>query len=226
MKIRFDAARAGFALAAAVIGIGFVAIGGAVAAPFTNGSFENGTFVPDGNQTDVLGAGSTAMTGWTVTVHDIAWINGNQFGLAPSDGSKFLDLTSYGSGAGAGVEQTFDTVKNGSYTVTFDLGGGNGVSIAASAGSSSQTFTGASLSGATSWEQQSLSFVANGPSTLLSLVGTNSVGNYIGLDHVQLTFNGVVATTPLPGSVLMFGTALLGLGLTGWRRGAGGAPAV
>jgi hypothetical protein len=204
------------AVAAAVLF--YAGISGAQAAPFTNGSFEDGTFTPDGNQTDVLATGSTAMTGWTVTGHEIAWINaGNPFGLAASDGSKFLDLTSYGSGSGAGVEQSFDTVLNGQYTVTFDLGGGNGVSIDAGINGANQSFSGATLSTLTSWDSQTLNFIASGTTTLLSLVGTASANNFIGLDHVQVTFNGVAAT-PLPGSVVMLGTGLLGLGFAGYRR--------
>ena len=219
MRSSFAATRSGFALAVAAAAIAFAGGGGAQAAPFTNGSFEDGTFTPDGNQTDVLATGSTTMPGWTVTGHEIAWINaGNPFGLTASDGSKFLDLTSYGSGPGGGVEQSFDTVNHGQYTVTFDLGGGNGVSIAAGDNGGHQTFSGASLSTLTSWDSQTFSFVASGTTTLLSFLGTAQSNNYIGLDHVQVTFNGVAAT-PLPGSVVMIGTGLLGLGFAGYRRG-------
>jgi hypothetical protein len=205
------------AVAAAVLF--YAGTSGAQAAPFTNGSFEDGTFTPDGNQTDVLATASTTMPGWTVTGHEIAWINaGNPFGLTASDGSKFLDLTSYGSGTGGGVEQSFDTVVNGQYTVSFDLGGGNGVGIDAGINGVNQSFSGATLSTLTSWDPQTFNFVASGTSTLLSFLGTFQANNYIGLDHVQVTFNGVAAT-PLPGSVVMLGTGLLGLGFAGYRRG-------
>ena len=41
--------------------------------------------------------GSTVITGWTVTTGSlIAWIDTpNPFGVLPSDGTKFLDLTDY-----------------------------------------------------------------------------------------------------------------------------------
>ena len=59
-----------------------------------NGSFEQGAFVNQGNQTMSLAPGSTVITGWTVVTDATAWINaGNPFGLAASDGSRFLDLT-------------------------------------------------------------------------------------------------------------------------------------
>jgi hypothetical protein len=198
--------------------LGLLASTAAQAASFQNGSFEDpGLFTPDINQTYVVGVGdSSSMPGWTVAGHEIAWIhNGNPFGLAASDGAYFLDLTSYGSGAGGIVEQTFDTIAGGIYNVTFDLGGGVGVQIEAKAGGSDQVYTGVAL-GAASWESQVLSFVASGSSTLLSFKGITDVGNYIGLDHVQVAFTGV--TTPIPASVLMFGTALLGLGFVGHRR--------
>jgi hypothetical protein len=196
---------------------------GALAAPFTNGSFEDLTnFVNQGDDTESLGNGSTAMPGWTVTApsgHSIAWIGPtNPFGLTASDGGYLLDLTGYDSGGGAGVEQSFTTVQNGQYTVTFDLGGGNGVSIDGAVNGAHQTFSGGSLSTATSWDPQVMTFIASGTTSLLSLVGSTSVNNYIGLDHVQVTFNGLAAT-PLPGSVVMFGTGLLGLGFAGYRRG-------
>jgi Protein of unknown function (DUF642) len=224
MKSSFATTRSGLALAAAAVALAFAGTSGAQAAPFTNGSFEDGVFTPDGNDTDVLNTGSTTMTGWTVTGHDIAWIGPtNPFGLSPSDGSKFLDLTSYSLGTGGGVAQSFDTINHGQYTVSFDLGGGNGVSIDAGVNGGHQTFSGATLSTLTSWDSQTFNFIASGTTTLLSLVGTAQSNNFIGLDHVQIAFNGVAAT-PLPGSVLMFGTALFGLGILGWRKKDGLAP--
>ena len=101
--------------------------------------------VNQGDDTESLGNGSTAMPGWTVTApsgHSIAWIGPtNPFGLTASDGGYLLDLTGYDSGGGGGVEQSFTTVKNGQYTVTFDLGGGNGVGIDGAINGAHQTFS-------------------------------------------------------------------------------------
>ncbi len=48
----------------------------------SNGSFEAGGFVPNGDATMSLSAGSGAMTGWTVIGDSLAWIGvGNPFGL-------------------------------------------------------------------------------------------------------------------------------------------------
>jgi hypothetical protein len=62
-----------------------------------------------------------------------------------------------------------------------------------------------------------VSFVATGASTLLTFQGSAG-GNYIGLDNIAVTFTGVVDATPIPGSILMLGTGLLGLGFAGYRR--------
>lgn len=202
------------------VGLAFVGLllgSQAQAATFTNGSFEDGTFTPPSNDTVVVANGdSTTMPGWTVSgTHEIAWIGGsNPFGLLASNGDKFLDLTSYGFGPGGGVQQTFDTIGGKTYNVTFDIGGATGTQIVATAlGSGSGTFSATGIS--TSWTPQLLTFTATGSSTVLSFLGAAEAGfDYIGLDNVQVA----LAATPLPSSVLMLGTALLGLGLVGWRR--------
>ena len=90
----------------------------------SNGSFENGTFTPDGNQVDSLPVNSTTMTGWTVVNGSLAWINSpNPFGINAQDGSKFLDLTDYRDAAPfGGVLQTVSTCVGCGYQLTFYLG--------------------------------------------------------------------------------------------------------
>ena len=115
----------------------------------TNGSFELGTFVNDGNQTMILPLGSTTITGWTVVADQIAWINaGNPWGLSAQDGNKFLDFTAYPTGAPfGGVSQNITTIAGHQYVLSFYFGsytarwGGPPMSILASAGPASQTFT-------------------------------------------------------------------------------------
>ena len=87
-----------------------------------NGSFENtaGTFVNSGIGGDTgimdLLPGSTAIPGWIVldggSGHDIGWgMNGNNYGIAASQGSYALDLTGYAnSPAYSGVDQVVSTV--------------------------------------------------------------------------------------------------------------------
>jgi hypothetical protein len=183
----------------------------------TNGSFEDTThFVNQGNDTDSLAVGSTAMTGWTVTGGEpLAWIGpSNPFALtaSPSGGSYFLDLTDYNAGAPfSGVSQSIATTVGATYSLTFDLGSsqpyGLPDGVTASAGSHSQTFTSTnSGSQINLWQTESLSFTATGTSTAISIVG-NSGSNYIGLDNVSV----VQTAVPLPASAWLMLSGLLGL---------------
>src|SRR3954471_22203174 len=66
----------------------------------TNGSFELGTLVNDGNATQTFSAGPTSITGWSAVGRQVSWIEaGNPFFLSAEDGSRFLDLTAYITGA-------------------------------------------------------------------------------------------------------------------------------
>jgi choice-of-anchor C domain-containing protein len=92
---------------------GFLVPSGAVAAPFTNGSFEIG---PDPGSHITLGTGSTAISGWTVLA-DIDYIGTT---WTASDGARSLDLNALDAG---GISQTFDTFVGSEYEVTFDIAG-------------------------------------------------------------------------------------------------------
>jgi Protein of unknown function (DUF642)/PEP-CTERM motif len=171
-----------------------------------NGSFEEGAFVNQGNQTMSPGVGSTVISGWTVLTDATAWINaGNPFGLAASDGSRFLDLTNYSAGAPfAGMSQTFATTAGATYTLSFDLGGSNfwgrPDALIASAAGTSATFTTGPASTTTpnnDWYHESMTFTATGATTTLTLQG--SVGfNYIGLDNVSVALLSGPGPTPDP----------------------------
>ena len=200
---------------------------GAQAVTLVNGSFEDTTNFNDntGQDTDSLPGGSTSMTGWTVgSGHNVSWDGPtNPFGpggtaYPASNGSYFLDLTDYHDGAPYGsVSQTIATVTGQHYLVTFDLGSsslyGLPSGIQVSAASTTHNYL-STLLGPINWESESFAFVATGASTTLSFLG--SAGNAaIGLDNVAIT---EVAATPIPGSILLFGSALLGLGFAGYRR--------
>src|SRR5215471_4346756 len=95
------------------------------AAPIVlNGSFESGTLVNDGNQTQTFSAGPTAITGWAAVGRQVSWIDaGNPFFLSAEDGNRFLDLTAYNPGAPfGGVTQTIATDPGQQYLLTYFLG--------------------------------------------------------------------------------------------------------
>jgi choice-of-anchor C domain-containing protein len=100
------------AVSAACLGLFTVS---AEAIPFTNGSFEAGTFTA--NPFDTLGNGSTAMTGWVVGLNSIDWIGSY---WQPKDGNRSVDLSGNDLGS---ISQTFDTTAGQKYQVQFWLAG-------------------------------------------------------------------------------------------------------
>ena len=182
----------------------------------TNGSFELGGFVNQGNQTMVLNVGSTTITGWTVSTDQLAWIDaGNPWGLTAQDGTRFLDFTAYPTGAPfGGITQVLSTTVGEHYELSFELGsytrrwGGPPVSILASAGNASQTFTVSTASDESTWTPFSMLFTAVSPTTAVSLTGSAGF-QYIGLDNVSVVDVGGRSPVPEPQSAAL---ALAGLG--------------
>ena len=192
----------------------------------TNGSFELGTHTNDGNNTETFHTGATDMTGWTTVGADlrVSWIEDpNPFRLTAQDGQLFLDLTGYVAGGTSfgGVTQTIATTPGQAYALSFYLGsdtadwGGPPVSIRASAGGTSQTFTDSTVEPVSTWTLETLAFTATSSSTPITLLGTAGV-NYIGLDNVDVECvgaNGCAVGGPSVPEPMTLG--LLGLGLGG-----------
>lgn len=197
----------------ALISVLSLATVGAQANLLSNGSFEDGVFVNNGEGVMSLVAGSTVIPGWKVVTDTTAWIiNANPYQLSASDGDRFLDLTDYPSGAPfAGLQQTVATVVGGVYLLSFDLGSSNFYSrptaVTASAASSSQTFSSALTGGSSDWETFSMAFTAVSSSTVITLQGQTG-GSYIGLDNAVL----IQTAVPEPGAGAL---ALMGLGALG-----------
>ena len=181
----------------------------------TNGSFESGAFVNQGNDTMSLAPGSTVITGWTVVTDTTAWIGAtNPFGLSASNGSFFLDLTNYQAGPPfAGMSQTIATIPGATYSLSFDLGSstfwGRPDSISASAAGTLQTFTSPATGGNNDWQSVLMQFVATSTTTTVLLQGASGI-NYIGLDNVDVEFVSGPGPIPIPEPTTL---ALLGLGL-------------
>jgi len=181
----------------------------------SNGSFELGGFVNQGNDTMSLAAGSSVITGWTVVTDTTAWIGPtNPFGLAASDGSFFLDLTNYQTGAPfAGMSQVIATTPGATYSLSFDLGGstfwGRPDAITASAAGTSATFTTPLTGTNNDWQHVSMQFTATSGSTTVLLQGVAG-RQYIGLDNASVDL--VSAPVPEPGTWALM---LAGLGVAG-----------
>jgi hypothetical protein len=181
-----------------------------------NGSFESGTFVNDGFGTDSFGAGPTTITGWAAVGRQVSWIQTpNPWGLLAQDGTHFLDLTGYNTGAPfGGVTQNIVTTIGQQYDLSFYLGsytqrwGGPPVAILAAAGSTNQTFTVSTPSTASTWTPFSMHFTASAATTTITLTGALGA-EYIGLDNVSVD---VASAVPEPESwaLMVLGLALLG----------------
>jgi Protein of unknown function (DUF642)/PEP-CTERM motif len=159
----------------------------------TNGSFELGTFTNQGADTQTFTAGSTVMTGWTTVGNFVSWIGPTSpWLLSAQDGSYFLDLTGYQTGAPfGGVTQTIATTPGKQYDLSFYLGsytavwGGPPVSITAVAGGTTGLFTDVSTTRSSTWTLENLVFTASGSSTAVELIG-QAGSRYIGLDNVDV----------------------------------------
>lgn len=190
-----------------------------------NGSFEAGTFLPNGTASQSIAIGSTAITGWTIGSTNTLWIaNGNPWSLTAADGARFLDLTDNRStNPFSAVSQVLATNPGDAYRLTFSVGSsgayGTPISVQATAGSTSQVFQVTSLA-ANLWTTMTLDFVATASTTVLTLQGFATSSNYIGLDNVS-----VVSQVPEAPTVLMFSLGLAGVLLARRRSGPMGLPA-
>jgi choice-of-anchor C domain-containing protein len=187
----------------------------AYAVSITNGSFETGT--APGAFTEV-GAGGTNITGWTVDSGSVDYIGSY---WAASDGSRSLDMS--GSSAGQ-ISQVITGLTDGQeYKVTFNLAGNPDgapatkdlkVSADGFTGLYSFDTTGHSTGTATTmgWSTQTFFFTASGTSATLAFLSLTAGSFGAALDNVT------IAATPIPGAILLFGSALGGMGFLGFRR--------
>ena len=175
---------------------------------FENPGFESGAFVANGDNTMVVVPGNSAISNWQVVSADVAWLSTpNPFnGLSPSEGTKFIDLTSYSGGTGA-IAQTIATIPGQTYHIEFDQGSGvygnSYLRVLASDDSgqiSSADFTDIATN-SSRWDRHSFDFVARQSLSTVTFGHYFGTGNYSGLDNVSATL------VPAPGAM-----ALLGLG--------------
>ena len=170
--------------------------GSALAAGFTNGSFENAGFADQGGGVDTLVAGSTALSPWTVGGGGVDWISTY---WNAEEGSYSLDMNAATAGS---VSQTFGTVAGATYFVGFWLSGnpacGSGtktLTVQATGGSSASysydvttNYNSSQYPFTITYKDQGYTFTASGTSTTLTFTGDPNAG-YCGpvLDNVSVT---------------------------------------
>jgi choice-of-anchor C domain-containing protein len=184
----------------------------AYAVTITNGSFELGTNPGGFTQQS---AGSTNITGWDVSPAGVDYI-GTYW--AASEGSRSLDLSAIGAG---GVSQQLSGLTIGQqYTVSFDMAGNpdggpvvKDLNVSAGGITSLYSFdTTGHSKGAMGWITQTFVFFATATTDTLAFLSSTSTSYGPALDNVT------ISATPIPGAILLFGSALGGMGFLGYRR--------
>jgi choice-of-anchor C domain-containing protein len=188
----------------------------AYAVTITNGGFEDPIVGGNYSTYGPAAEGASSLTGWGIDGAGIDHIG--SYWNAQS-GNQSVDLN--GSGIG-GIFQTITGLTDGQeYTVSFYVAATPGygtqtINVGFGSTNQSVTLTDTGTVGAMNWALQTIKFIAGASGTaLLSFTGTGNPNNNaagMALDSVS------IAATPIPGALLLFGSALGGMGFLGYRR--------
>jgi choice-of-anchor C domain-containing protein len=196
---------------------------GAYAATIYSTSFENpanNTAAPGYPGFVTLGSGST-IDGWTVGGAGVDLINGY---WTSQDGAQSLDMNSSGPGS---ITQTFSGLIQGmTYKMTFwitpnsNAGTPDFKTLKVSATNANKSTNygffvddPADNSSLGRWALQTFYFTVGASGTeTLTFAGTSGGPAGMALDNIN------IAATPIPGALLLFGSALGGMGFLGYRR--------
>ncbi|WP_143039607.1 MULTISPECIES: choice-of-anchor C family protein [Bradyrhizobium] len=178
----------------------------------SNGSFEAGSF--DGASFDTIHAGNPAISGWTVGGDSVDWIGSY---WQPQDGNRSIDLAGNAPGT---ISQSFATALGQTYLVQYWMAGNPDgaptvknlnadVIVDVSAASFNDTgFTKSNMG----WTLKSFSFVANGTTSTLTFVDTDTGPYGPALDNVSVT------AVPEASTWAMMILGFLGIGFMAYRR--------
>jgi choice-of-anchor C domain-containing protein len=188
----------------------------AYAVTISNGGFEDP--IVGGNYATYGAAaeGASSLTGWGIDGAGIDHIAG--YWNAQS-GAQSVDLNGPGVG---GIFQTITGLTDGQqYTVSFYVAATPGYgtqTVNVSFGTTNQSVVLADTGslGAMNWALQTIKFVADASGTaLLKFAGTSNGGT----DAAGMALDSVsIAATPIPPALLLFASALGGMGFLGYRR--------
>ena len=186
------------------------------AVSITNGSFELGTAPNAAIGFTALGAGAPDITGWTIGHAGVDYIG---TAWQASDGARSVDMSNLDAGS---LSQELNGLTIGQdYTVSFDMAGNP-------TGSPALKTMQVSVSGVLpklyafdvtghdkdnmGWARFVYTFTATATSGTLEFLSLVHTANGPALDNVS------IAATPIPGAILLFGSALSGMGFLGYRR--------
>lgn len=148
-------------------------------AGFQNGSFAQGS-VPNTCNVFDLPAGSTVITGWTVSVGTIDWETSPPCGWLASKRGRVaqnsIDLV--GKFCVGGIQQTFDTTPGASYSLVFYLAGNYGappvikpLAVTVNGVTTNFVFDTTGKSGFNmGWVKKNIAFVASGSTSTVNFV--------------------------------------------------------
>lgn len=194
---------------------------GLPAAAAADNLFVNGSFETPSVGYQMLGGGSTAITGWVTA---LSGVEHHSAGASAADGTMVVDLANYVYGNGA-IEQRIATVAGQRYDVSFFAGntkssGRDGTGIVKVTIDGLQTLqfdTAVATTGAYAWAERSFSFVAADTGTTIRFWNDqNSFTHFALIDGV-----GAVAAVPEPGTAALW-LAGLAVGMHLARRRAAG----